>query len=79
MMFKRISMHTKPLKHAKNIEILTNTSNKTRFFENSILMSKVGPNIYALRKPQKMLSDFLDVFYNLQIAQNINITKKCLF
>ena len=42
-------------------------------------MSKYGPKIYALRKPKKMLSDFLDVFYNLQIAQNINITKKYLF
>ena len=42
-MFKDIPMHTKPVKHAKYIE-------KKRFFKKSILMSKVGPKIYALQK-----------------------------
>ena len=50
MMFKVIPMHTKPLKHAKYIEILTNYIEKTRFSKNSILMSQYGPKIYALRK-----------------------------
>ena len=49
MMFKVIPMHTKPLKHAKYIEILTKYIEKTRFFKNSILMSKFGQNFDALR------------------------------
>ena len=31
MMFKAIHMHTKPLKHAKNMQILTNYIKQTRF------------------------------------------------
>ena len=38
-MLKAISMHTKLLKHTKNIEILTNYIKKTRFFENFIQKS----------------------------------------
>ena len=50
MMFKVIPMHTKPLKHAKYIEILTKYIPKTRFFKNSILMSKFRRIFDALRK-----------------------------
>ena len=32
-MFKAIYMHTKPLKHTKNMQILTNYIKKTRFFQ----------------------------------------------
>ena len=42
MMFKDISMHTKPLKHTKNIEILTNYIKKARFSQNVIQMSRDG-------------------------------------
>ena len=33
MKFKAIFMHTKPLKHAKNIDTLTNYIKQARFFE----------------------------------------------
>ena len=33
MMFKAIYMHTKPLKHTNNMQILTNYIKKTRFFK----------------------------------------------
>ena len=49
MMFKVISMHTKPLKHAKYNEILTNTFFKNTIFEKLISRSKVFQKIYALR------------------------------
>ena len=35
MMFKAIPMHTKPLKHTKNIEILTNYIKKQDVFKES--------------------------------------------
>ena len=38
-MFKAIYKHTKPLKHTKNIEILTTYIKKTRFFQNFIQKS----------------------------------------
>ena len=38
-MFKAIPMHTKPLKHAKNIEILTNYIKQTRFSQNFLQKS----------------------------------------
>ena len=41
-MFKAIYMHTKPLKHTKNIEILTKYINKTRFFEDFLQKSTFG-------------------------------------
>ena len=43
MMFKVIPMHTKPLKHAKYIEILTNTLKKHDFSKNlsqDLILSK---------------------------------------
>ena len=39
MMFKAIYMHTKPLKHTKNIKLLTNYIKKTRFSQNFIQKS----------------------------------------
>ncbi len=57
MMFKDIPMHTKPLKHAKYIEILRHSLNK----------HDSSKNLYAFRKPQQMQSVFLDVFYNLKL------------
>ena len=33
MMFKAIPMHTKPLNHTKNIEILTNYIKKTQYLK----------------------------------------------
>ena len=38
-MFKAIPMHTKPLKHTKNIEILTNYIKQTRFVQNFLQKS----------------------------------------
>ena len=42
MMFKAIPMHTKPLKHTKNIDILTNYIKQTRFSQNFIQISTFG-------------------------------------
>ena len=39
MMFKVIPMHTKPLKHTKNMQILTNYIKQTRCFENFLQKS----------------------------------------
>ena len=36
MMFKAIYMHTKPLKHTQNMQILTNYMNKNMFFSKSL-------------------------------------------
>ena len=44
-MFKAISMHTKPLKHTKNIEILTNYIKKTRFSQ-SFLQKSTFRNVF---------------------------------
>ena len=41
-MFKAIPMHIKPLKHTKNIEILTNYIKKTRFSQIFLQMSHNG-------------------------------------
>ena len=39
-MFKAICMHTKPLKHTKNIEILTNYIKKHDFFQKLLQISQ---------------------------------------
>ena len=36
MMFKAIYMHTKPLKHTQNMQILTNYINKNKFFSKNV-------------------------------------------
>ena len=48
-MLKGFPMHTKPVKHAKYIEILTKYIRKTRLSNKSILMSTFGQNFDALR------------------------------
>ena len=45
MMLKAIYMHTKPLKHTKNIDILTNYIKKTRCFKFSYKCLKMGNKV----------------------------------
>ena len=47
-MFKAIYMHTKPFKHTKSIEILTNYIKKTRFSQKFIQMSQNGKTFQKL-------------------------------
>ena len=44
MTFKAIYMHTKPLKHTKNMQILTNYMKKTKKIQNFKQMSQNGKN-----------------------------------
>ena len=41
-MFEAIRMHTKPLKHTKKMQILTNYIKKTRLFQKFLQMSQNG-------------------------------------
>ena len=47
-MFEAIYMHTKPLKHTKNMQILTNYINKTRLFQRILQMSQNGKTFQKL-------------------------------
>ena len=48
MMFKAIYKHTKPLKHTKYMQILTDYIKKTRFSQNFIQMSQNGKTFQKL-------------------------------
>ena len=48
MMFKAIYMHTKPLKHTKNMQILTIYIKRTRFFQNILQMFQNGKTFQKL-------------------------------
>ena len=48
-MFKAIYMHTKLLKHTKNIEILTNYIKKTHLFQKFLQMSQNGKYFQKLQ------------------------------
>ena len=60
MMFKVISMHSKPCKHAKYNEILRNTLKKNDFFKNLSVFDFCPKNIFA-PKLIICMNYFLDV------------------
>ena len=64
MMFKVISMHSKPCKHAKYNEILTNTLKNTIFSKNHLVVYFCPRNICAPKLINRQ-NVFPDVFYNL--------------
>ena len=50
MMFKAIYMHTKPLKHTKNMQILTNYIKKHDVFQNFLQMTLFRSTFQKLPK-----------------------------
>ena len=48
MMFKAIYIHTKRLKHIKNMQILTNYIKTPRFFQSFLQMSTFGKSFQKL-------------------------------
>ena len=60
MMFKAISMHSKPCKHAKYNEILRNTSKQNDLSKNLTIFDFYPKNIFAPKLIICMIS-FLDV------------------
>ena len=60
-MFKAIYIHTKPLKHTKNIEILTMYIKKTRFVQKLLQMTLFGSTFQKLPKSEFAKMKRLDV------------------
>ena len=71
MMFKVISMHSKPCKHAKYNEILRNTLKKHDFSKNLRGLTFCPKNICAPKLINRQ-NVFLDVFYNLHNSKPLN-------
>ena len=69
MMFKVISMHTKPLKHAKYIEILTNTSQNHDCFKISYRIRFLSKTMFA---PKLIIC--MNLILDVPDAKNKNTT-----
>ena len=61
MMFKGIYMHTKPLKHAENIQILTNYINKNKCFSKFLTDANFWKHFSKTPEVIICMRDFLDV------------------